>query len=128
MRRLLSILLLAILGLGPAMAEVPARGLFSGWTGKVDESHVPVCCRRGGKHHCAMNATEDGERAISANEPCPCAPRGLVSTAPTIAAMAAAQTHATPLAVTLRGLRAGREAAFRNERRARPKRGPPQNA
>ena len=63
MRRILSILLLLVLGLGPeAPATALASGLISGpasaWSGKVDESRLPACCRRNGKHHCAMSAGE----------------------------------------------------------------------
>jgi hypothetical protein len=46
MRRLLSITLVAMLGLPSVMAMLPAS----------NESRLPACCRRDGAHHCAMSA------------------------------------------------------------------------
>jgi hypothetical protein len=46
MRRLLSIALVALLGLPSVMALLPGS----------DEARLPACCRRDGAHHCAMSA------------------------------------------------------------------------
>jgi hypothetical protein len=49
MRRMLAILLMAVFGfplISPALFASDA------------ESNLPACCRRGGKHHCAMMASE----------------------------------------------------------------------
>jgi hypothetical protein len=46
MRRALSILLIAFFSLGPLTA----------WSGADDDSRLPACCRRHGRHHCAMNS------------------------------------------------------------------------
>jgi hypothetical protein len=43
MRRLLSISLILLLWLGPFAAVLPG----------IDESRLPLCCRRHGAHHCA---------------------------------------------------------------------------
>src|SRR5271156_3857634 len=93
MRRVLSILLLLVLSLGPAAtAGALASGPASGWTGKIDESRIPACCRRNGKHHCSMGSQADsapstGETSVFANDSCPCSPRALASTAPTTVAL-----------------------------------------
>jgi hypothetical protein len=50
MRRLLSILLFAATLL-PLIAPMLS-------TGAMAQSQMPACCRRGGKHHCAMSAEE----------------------------------------------------------------------
>src|ERR1700744_428938 len=109
MRRFLSILLLLCLGLGPGTdllsASTLATALRSGWTGKVDESRLPACCRRNGKHHCVMSSqqasTSDGETTISANDCCPCVPLTLASTAPiTPALLTSASTAIHSLAET----------------------------
>jgi hypothetical protein len=133
MRRLLSILLLAILGLGPAIAAVPVAALTSGiltWTGKPDESRLPACCRRNGKHHCEMaGATEQagtsGETALIANDACPSAPLAMAATAPSVAAFLAPALHPALLASELCVLLAAVTLALLASRRSQPKRGPP---
>jgi hypothetical protein len=60
LRRLISILLLAVFGL-PLISPLLAFGADGG-TG------LPACCRRTGKHQCAMNA---GERDQVAAQPGP---------------------------------------------------------
>jgi hypothetical protein len=45
MRRALSILLIGFFSLGPLTA----------WSGADDDSRLPACCRRHGRHHCAMS-------------------------------------------------------------------------
>jgi len=100
MRRLLSILLLLGLVLGPAFEAIPAQALASGiagqrsgWTGKVDESTIPLCCRRNGKHHCTMAepATQSRETVLTSSECCPCYPHSIAATAPSSGFAIAAQ-------------------------------------
>ena len=128
MRRILSILLLLVLGLGPA---VPAGALASGWSGKVDGSVLPACCRRNGKHHCAMGgessqlAASHGETTVAAQDSCPFAPRALASTAPSFAALLNVTASST-IRISERCAMRGIEAAARiSDRRNQPKRGPP---
>ncbi len=52
MRKLLSILLLAIFAL-PLLSPLLALGTDS-------EAGVPICCRRNGAHHCLMNMGGNG--------------------------------------------------------------------
>jgi hypothetical protein len=133
MRRLLSILLLAILGLGPAISAVPAAALTSGllsWSGKVDESRLPACCRHNGKHHCAMSggtehADSSTETTLSANDSCPFAPLAMAATAPSVAAVPTAANGAATLASELCVLLAAVALAVLADRRSQPKRGPP---
>ncbi len=134
MRRLLSIVLLAILVLGSAISALPgsalgagwASGWRSGWTGKTDESRLPACCRRGGKHHCAMSAMASaGETSVSSNDPCPFAPQTMAATAPTLAAVLGTTTDSARLAGELCVLLAAVAFAVLASRRSEPKRGPP---
>src|ERR1700761_6825586 len=128
MRRILSILVAIVLGLGPAISAVPARAMASGWTGQVDETKLPACCRRNGKHHCEMSSlpVSGGETTIAApSEPCPCAPRTLVSTAPVSAALAAAPPVSSEFRTILRTTRPTTAVIRTREDRTRPQRGPP---
>ncbi len=132
MRRTLSILLLLVLGMGQAApASLLASGLMSGqgsvWTGKVDESRLPACCRRNGKHHCAMGSAADSssDPAVSAPDSCPFMPHALASTAPTVAAIAASAADSSALPSEPRVERCVVLAAQMSDRRGWPKRGPP---
>ena len=131
MQRILSILLAVVVGLGAFLSGMPANALanghsgLSGWTGKVDESHIPACCRRNGAHHCMMDTiAKSGETSISSSDCCPCMPHALASVATQIAALAterisnhlAAEEHSPQQAVISAGISA---------RRTWPKRGPP---
>src|SRR5580658_10528818 len=110
MRRILSILLLISLGLGPGATALSASvlsGLRSAWTGNVDESHLPACCRRNGKHHCAMgsqdgSSSSNSETSVSANDSCPYMPHTLASTAPVSAALLAISSGTIPSAIETR--------------------------
>jgi hypothetical protein len=131
MRRILSILLLLALGLGQAAsAAALTSGPASGWTGKIDESRIPACCRRNGKHHCEMgsqgnSAQSAGETSIFAKDCCPCAPRALASTAPTVVAFLGVSAKSTGYASSLRVPFPTTASPLINDRRSRPKRGPP---
>lgn len=134
MRRLLSILLLLVLGFGPgapagALAAGLRSGLHSGWTGKVDESRLPTCCRRNGKHHCSMSGEQyadlSGQTTLVANEPCPCAPQSLDSTAPQLSALAQSSPAAIHLPAQPRAVHLSSAAVLISDRQTQPKRGPP---
>ncbi|MDE3195801.1 MAG: hypothetical protein KGN84_05635 [Acidobacteriota bacterium] len=63
MRRFCAVLLVALISfllLGPAFAASP-------------ENNLPACCRRGGKHHCSLNAKSGGSNgpALNADGRCP---------------------------------------------------------
>jgi len=69
-RRLLAILLLAVFSLPYASVLFAEEGA---------EASLPVCCRKNGKHHCAMTQIESagapqGERINVVAEKCPYAP------------------------------------------------------
>jgi len=133
----LAAILILVLGLGSGAEALPAGALSSafasGWTGKVDESRLPACCRRNGKHHCAMNS--DGaegqaaeavkETAVSVRESCPLQPHSLASTAPQFAALAHAPASSLVFPDRLRSLHGIVLAAELSARRNWPKRGPP---
>ena len=135
MRRILAILLLLVLGSGSVTpAAALATGLISGpasqWSGKVDDSRLPACCRRHGKHHCAMSlpgeaADSNGEATLSAKDSCPWMPRALASTAPSMAAIVRSATSSAVLPSSLLMQRRSAVAAQCSERRGWPKRGPP---
>ncbi len=57
MRRLLSIVLLAVFAL-PFVLPMLAMGQDA-------EAGLPACCRRSGKHHCMMSMAERGKLATS---------------------------------------------------------------
>jgi hypothetical protein len=136
MRRTLSILLVLGLGMGPAMAAVPASALSlglisalrSGTIGKVDESHLPACCRHNGKHHCRMGDGADaarGETGLSAKDTCPFLPRSLASTAPTVAAIVSASTNSIVIPTELRALQGDASEERIRNLRVWQARGPP---
>jgi len=133
MRRILSILLLISLGLGPGATALSASvlsGLAAAWTGNVDESRLPACCRRNGKHHCAMGSQDgspssNSETSVSANDSCPYMPHALASTAPVSAALVATASGTIPLAIEAHAVHACEAAPTVSNRRNWPKRGPP---
>jgi hypothetical protein len=135
MRRLLSILMMLVLGLGPTVTAVPASSLASALrgsiSGKIDESQLPACCRRNGRHHCALSAqaasagAASRENSISANECCPCPPGTLLSTAPSITAIVSTHADSIALASEYRPANTTAANAQASDRRSEPKRGPP---
>lgn len=128
MRRILSILLMLVLGLAPAIAAVPGGALALGWNTHGDESALPACCRRHGVHHCAMGTQATGnttnETSISAAGCCPCWPHALASTA---APLAALRSHSRTLhiAIERHSPHQAEIAAGISDRRTWPRRGPP---
>lgn len=133
MRRLLSILFTLVLGLGQAMAAVPAHPIASGWTGKVDESHIPACCRKNGKHHCTMpDGAKDGAGAadapvtsISATGCCSNFPSDLAPATDPVAAIPSTAAAALKLSAERRITHRRIETARSSDRRIQPQRGPP---
>lgn len=124
MRRALAILLVFAFSLpliAPALASAP------------DESQLPACCRRDGKHHCAMFSdavsVNVSKRVTTVSGKCPCPPFArlalmlphALSSQHTSAAVA---RNAGPAAV-IREAEAGYRISFD---RSRQKRGPPQLA
>ena len=79
LRRLVSITLLALLGLPFAL---PLLALSA-----RSEANLPACCRRNGKHHCMMSMAERARQASrvphagTPPEKCPCCPAAIVATA-----------------------------------------------
>jgi len=125
MRRILSILFTLVLSLGPVWASVPTGALASGWTGKVDESRLPACCRRNGVHHCGMVSQDTGtQTSVSGTGCCPCWPHTLASTASQLATTAAANSLLR-ISLEHRSILLSTIPATIGERRAQPKRGPP---
>ncbi|MFP5226776.1 MAG: hypothetical protein ACLGXA_04055 [Acidobacteriota bacterium] len=118
MRRALAVLLVTVFSLpliAPAFASPPG------------DAQLPACCRRGGKHHCAMSMELQNipSRFHVVSERCPYAPFGhapfLVAHALATKTAAAASNAPGPAAV----VRAA-EAGYRiSADRARHKRGPP---
>jgi hypothetical protein len=139
MRRLLSILLLLVLGLGPTTAAIPANafaggmmaGLRAGLSGQPDDSQLPACCRRNGKHHCALSNRASSslgaprETTISANDCCPCAPQPLDSTAPSISAILAEAGTSAAVPSEFRILQTISSQARLTAQHTQPQRGPP---
>lgn len=114
MRRLLSIVLMMAVGL-PLFASVLTLG---------QQARLPVCCRRGGTHHCMETAASASDQPVLRGA-CPVFPRAL-GTLQTGAwfDVTAPLTLSRPLAQP--ALAAEVEAGFRiSSFRSRQKRGPP---
>lgn len=118
-RRLLAISLLILFGLPFALPLFGARAA---------EAELPLCCRRNGKHHCAMMGSIDPERGPSMRtvaDKCPysIAPPAILVlpsfTPPTAASVFAGITRHPAIAAQSE---AQRRISFD---RARQKRGPP---
>jgi len=123
MRRIVTIALLMILSL-PLLSPLFAAG---GWN-----SALPACCRRDGKHHCAMSSmqtstgTDAGHQFSSIQERCPYCPSsiqwfGSHADAPWLSA-----STTIPFPPSFALSIAQTEAHYRiSSERARQKRGPP---
>jgi hypothetical protein len=121
MQRVIAILLLVL------FCSLAGEPLFAASSG--GESNLPACCRRDGKHHCAMGMTretESSERHISTiGEKCPCCPASAAaihdqpfSAPPSMVFYAALVSHPSSQVQT----RAQARISFD---RSRQKRGPP---
>jgi hypothetical protein len=87
LRRFSAILLLLLFGLS----------LLSPLLGSDGEANLPACCRRGGKHHCAMPAgkgSPDSGPALRGNGRCPSYPGFGVGTTSTVYGVRPAQPSA----------------------------------
>lgn len=126
MRRFTAILILALLG---AFYAVPLLHAVS----TDPESDLPACCRRHGKHHCAMmgqylRLEASGEPAFNAPpQHCPMYPTGLAQTwAPIVAALLPAKAAVYAALQSQPACHAQTQARFRVAYdRTRLKRGPP---
>jgi hypothetical protein len=135
MRRILSILMLLVLGLGPvvpvsAMATGLTPTVASGWTGKVDESRLPACCRRNGKHHCAMSggittADASGITTIGAADSCPFAPTMVAVSVVSFAALLSGGPNTSAAVCLLSVMLVVTMIGLFSYRRHWPQRGPP---
>ena len=101
------------------------------FTGTVDESSLPACCRRNGKHHCMMATMMMGEIPghLVIAEKCPYSPyAGLAVMLPHAFATNVLRANvrcAAVLAAPVPQAEAGYRISFH---RSRQKRGPPQPA
>ena len=105
MRRALTIFLILFFGFGPL-----ALGLSAS-----EDSRLPTCCRRHGKHHCAMYAlmmakAEPGKPILTAPPTCPLFPGFRISTTASVDAITA-PSAANPLLLRHRRSPAARRAA-----------------
>jgi len=125
-RRFTAILILALLG---AFYAVPLLHAVS----TDPESGLPACCRRHGKHHCAMmdqylRLKASGEPTFNApSQHCPMYPKGLAQTwAPVVAVLLPAQGAVYTCSQSHPVCHAQTQARFRVAYdRTRLKRGPP---
>lgn len=119
MRRALSISLILLLWLGPLAAVLPG----------IDESRLPLCCRRHGAHHCAdadasASTSADSGPSFTASSRCSQFPATVAAT--TTAAVAPAVGPAAAAAVVdLYIPGASRDAARVGQLRTQVDRGPP---
>jgi len=118
MRRAVSLLLISFFGLllmAPLLARDP-------------EANLPPCCRRHGKHHCAMVTVEgqDGRPDVaSLREKCPCFPAATCAVHSSSFEPAAGRQFCSPAASAF-FLALHSEAGFRvTFLGSHPKRGPP---
>ncbi len=126
LRKLFSILLLALFGLPLASS------LFAMTVGSATSASLPACCRRAGKHHCAMRVSGEapaGTHSFRAPvERCPYAPRGVILAHRDFSSVATAQMSLHALTEHAMGI-AQTECRWRLARdRSRQKRGPPELA
>jgi hypothetical protein len=115
MRRLLSILLVALFWAGPMSALLPAN----------TDAQLPACCRRHGAHHCAMGRSDSAQpsagHAFAAPAHCPLYHRSGPAT-PTFTAAAQPSLAQLPQASALT---ASTRTAVLHRARSLSSRGPP---
>jgi hypothetical protein len=123
LRKLIAILLLAAFGLPFAPQLFAATG--------QSESNLPACCRRNGKHHCMMSASEKREAASTKPEfrspldKCPYTPGTVVTSRHHADGLAASSVVYAEL-LSHPSVRPQTESKWRIARdRSRSKRGPP---
>ena len=128
LRKLLSILMAAVLGLTFVAPLLAAYG-------QVPDGWLPACCRRLGAHHCAMNmdmakklAAAAGDNPVwtTTSKCCPCYPAA-VTTGHFHETLAAAPAQALYAEIASYGLCPVQTEAKRrvSRDRSRQKRGPP---
>jgi hypothetical protein len=124
LRRLLSILLLAIIGL-PFLTPLLAQGA-------AEDASLPVCCRKSGKHHCAMRladhlqASQSHQSTVSTvSETCPSYPGIVAATHPNLLADPVSVSVATALLSHPTGTVQTECKRRIAQDRSRQKRGPP---
>ena len=128
MRRILSIFIALVLGLGPAISSIPTSALTAGWGAAENESRLPACCRKNGMHHCSMPtqaSSSTGETTVSAQSCCPYWPGNVVSTTVSIAALVESAQSGPSTAVERHAPLSKQNVLDRNGRHTWPKRGPP---
>lgn len=126
MRRLLSIFLVLLFGLGPLTATLDAS----------DDARLPPCCRRHGAHHCAMSdalmarmvQAASGQPFFTAPSHCPFYPGGNSATVASMHALAPAATALPRTTEKSHTLSAYHAAASVNQIRTHAGRGPPRIA
>jgi len=117
MRRVLTLLLLAVFGL-PTVAPLLAMG-------QDIEAHLPACCRRNGMHHCMMN-TDQPSKAPAFSARCPDFPRPtMAAPAGTFAAIATPSLLAFTDISTLAAPQRAETQRRISRQRSHHKRGPP---
>ena len=143
---LIALVLQLILGFGPALSAIPAGALTSaqsGWSGKVDESRLPACCRRNGLHHCTMHAGEtaksspqlqleernhDSFAKVTAPDCCPYTPRTLATLSPQSSIISSSGLNSFEAPPERLLAFANHNFPSSSKQRTRPKRGPPSSA
>lgn len=123
MRRSFSILLIAIFSLGPLSALSSAS----------EDASLPACCRRNGKHHCAMAAEMAAAVSISrvgapvwnSAPHCPYFPRNATVRNTPVHALTASSPGVALLLARARRIRANRAEPLLNPVNPLAGRGPP---
>jgi hypothetical protein len=119
MRRALSISLILFLWLGPFAAVLPG----------IDESRLPLCCRRHGAHHCAdadnsAARSADSGPSFNASSRCPHFPATVAAATTAAFTPAVGPAGAAPV-VDKYASGASRDAARMGQLRTQANRGPP---
>jgi hypothetical protein len=123
LRRLISILLLAVFGL-PVVSPLFAAT-------QAADAGLPACCRRNGKHHCMMKMEErsrliqQGIWISSPVEKCPYYPGALPAVHFDLLAPEASATVRAPITSAPAGIAQAESKRHTSYDRSRQKRGPP---